>query len=241
MRRAGTRVHRRPGLGPWAVLAIVVTALATTAVLLWALGLLRHPDPGGPVPDLELTDPRVEVECPGAATREGVERSDATSSADLPPVEVTSGSLLDCPDHYDGRLVVFRGEVVGEPLGRGGQRWLQVNDDVYSGDVGPLPSHRFYLGGNSGIGVRVPAGQLARITWLGGPTARGDRIEVLGTFRRYDPASTELAIIAADRIQVLEAGGPLDRPAPTDRRLVAYALVLLAAALVALERRRARS
>ncbi len=236
---------RRPGRLPAAsrraVIAVFVALPAALLALLWFVGLLRHPDSGGPEPDRAASDPRVEIECPGASTREGVERSDPVPPAELPPVEVTSGGLLDCPEHYDGRHVIFRGEVVGEPLGRGALRWIQVNDDAYSGEIGPLPSHRFYLGGNSGIGVRAPAEQVGRIRWLGGPTARGDRVEIRGVFRRYDPASTELAIIRADQVVVLAPGGPLERPVPGDRRIVAYVLTALAVAVVLVERRRARN
>lgn len=237
-RRRGGR-DREPPLRRTSVLLLLVVGLGGTAALLASLSLLRHPDPDLPPLDVEAGNPRVEVECPGVQTREGVERDDPATFAALPPVEVSSGDLLDCPEYYDGRRVVYRGEVVGQELGRGEQRWIQVNDDAYAEAVGPLPAHRFYLGGNSGLGVRAPVAELSKIRWRGGPDSHGDRVEVQGTFRRFDPDTGELAIIAAERLGVLAEGRPLRQRSPADRRIVAYVLALIAVGLGIAERRRA--
>jgi hypothetical protein len=219
-------------------------ALLAVALILLAgagLGQLRHDDRlGAGAPEAEIADPRTPLECAEPAPREGQERDEPVAPQVEGELEVGSGALLDCPQVFDGRRVVFRGEAVGQALGRGERVWLQVNDDVYASEVGPLPGHRVFAGVGGGVGVSLPRAAAETVARRGGPGAQGDTVEVRGIFRRVDPASGEIAVIVADELAVLAAGRPLVAEARADRRAVAYVLLAIALFLGVLQRRRSR-
>jgi hypothetical protein len=232
-------------------LRVVVALLALTALVLTigaGLGLLRHDDQlGAAAPPVEVADPRVPVDCPEPTPREGLERDEEPAplveegqvEAPIPAeVEIPVGSavLLGCPQVFDGRRVVYRGEAVGQVLGRGTRVWLQVNDDIYAGAAGPLPGHRVFAGMNGGLGISLTASEAARLTARGGPGRRGDQVAVRGIFQRVDPASGEVAVIVADALEVIEEGGPHPVEAPTDRAIVAYVLLSVAVVLGVVQR-----
>jgi hypothetical protein len=221
------------------VLGGAVCLLALLATVVVTGELLRHPHRAIDVAEEQLAgaDPRDEVTCGAPLPREGQRR--APSGEPPTTVEVSSNNLYDCPQSYDGRRVQYRGEVVGALLRRDIGVWVQLNDDVYSELLGPLPSHREFRGGNAGVGVLLPAELAARITAIGGPRSRGDIVEVEGTFNRVDP-SGEVAVIRADAGRVTSAGGPNTDPPLTDRRIVAILAVIAASAVVVAERLVAR-
>ena len=211
-------------------------------VVLIAEGL-RHPHPGdGPavleVPDDPAADPRTEVVCEEPVPREGAPR-EGTIAGRTAPASVTSNDLYDCPETWDGRLVRYEGEVIGGVLRRDHGAWVQLNDDVYADPRGPLPAHRDYRGGNSGIGVAIPAELADAITSVGGPGHQGDLLEVTGTFHRVDTSSGEVAVIRAGEGSVVRRGEPFVDVRLRDREIAAVLLGLLALGAAAFERRRA--
>jgi hypothetical protein len=121
-------------------------------------------------------------------------------------------------------------------LRRGEVAWVHLNDDVYAGDVGPLPAHRDYQGGNGGIGVRIPADLAEEIDWVGSGRARGDVLEVVGTFHRVHAESREPAVIVATGGRVVRRGEPFTDPILPDRAVAAGVLSALALLLVGAER-----
>lgn len=208
--------------------------LAGALALLVVLGgvvslteLLRHPpDVGAATVEADSGDLRDPVVCPGR--REdgdggGLEAADE-------PIRVASEDLHDCPATYAARRVTYEGEAVGAVLTRDDGVWVQLNDDVYAGDLGPLPSHRDFRGGNAGLGVFLPDSIATRIHNVGGPDRRGDIVTVTGTFHRVDPASNEVAVIRADAATIRTLGGPIDHPPLADRRLAGIVLALAAVA-----------
>lgn len=237
-----SREHREP-VRRRRVLAGTAIALALLAGLVALAEGLRHPPSGGhpPVADgAAAGDPRVPLDCPEPTPGEARERAPSTIAPRGEPVEVTSTELLNCPEHYDRRIVRYQGEVIGGLLPRRDGTWVQVNDDVYAGPVGPLPGHRQYHGANSGVGVRLPHGLAEEITTVGGPHARGDRIEVVGVFRRVDPGSREVTVVHADSLAVTQAGRRHPDPPLGDRRIAAGVLAVLAVAMAVTERVMAR-
>ena len=220
------------------------TRVATAALGLLALfaaviavgEVLRHPyTPMSDIPEEQLagSDPRDELVCPDPQPREGQERvPDVELTA---PVRVSSNDLFDCPETYDGREVVYRGEVVGALLERDAGVWTQLNDDVYAELLGPLPAHRDYRGGNAGVGVLLPHTSAELVSFVGGPQTRGDVLEVRGTFHRVDPAG-EVAVIRADVSELMAAGRPFPDPPLNDRRWAAWLAVVVAITLVVTER-----
>lgn len=221
-----------------------LAAIAVVVGLVAGLEQLRHPHPvGGPVENT-LTepggDPRIPVRCPEPPPREDEPAEDTEESPPEPPAgPVTSSELYDCPTNFDGRVVRYRGEAVGAILRRADGAWLQLNDDVYAGDAGPLPAHRDFRGGNAGVGVFVPHDVADQIVWVGGPRARGDILEVVGRFYRVD-ASSEVAVIHVTTGEVVENGfGRTEEPL-VGRQVAALSAALVAMALLTVQIRRAR-
>lgn len=216
-----------PPLRVAAAAALLVAVLAAVAGLAEAL---RHPRTIDPVPEpAAVEDPREEVVC-----------EDAPGARSGEPIVADSGALLDCPERYDGRVVAYEGEVVGAALERADGTWVQLNDDPYAGDLGPLPTHRQFRGGNAGIGVYLPPALAGQIASVGSHERRGDVLAVVGVYHQSDPRSGEVAVIRATGGEVVAAGGPIEHPALGDRRLAGGLLAAAALGLVLLGRLRAR-
>ncbi|MPY72545.1 MAG: hypothetical protein GEU92_21150, partial [Alphaproteobacteria bacterium] len=158
---------------------LLIAAVAAGIVTGLALLLER----GGPEPPLEApAEPAGPAPCP-----------DLAGSDQQEPPLVPADDLIACPDAYDGQRVRYRGEVVRAVLRRGDTAWVQLNDDLYGLDLGPLPEHRTAVGGNSGLPVAIPASAVDPIQHVGDHRHHGDVLEVTGPFLRADP---------------LDAGGP---------------------------------
>lgn len=148
---------------------------------------------------------------------------------------VTSALVVACPQAFDGRRVVYVGEVVGDVLRRDGGAWVQVNDDPYALEVGPLPAHDDLRGSNSGLQVWLPDGLLAGIE-PGRPGTRGDVVQVEGVLLRADPDDAGGMSLRADRLLVHAEAVDVD--APVDPAQAVLAAVTCLAALGILARRR---
>jgi hypothetical protein len=74
--------------------------------------------------------------------------------------------LLNNAQAYDGRTVVYKGEVIGDIMIRGGHAWLHVND------------------GYIAIGIWVPRKLIRDISYAGDYRAKGDIVIISGTFHR---------------------------------------------------------
>lgn len=98
---------------------------------------------------------------------------------------ISSTELIEKAKEYDGQIVSFQGEAVGEVMRRGAFAWVNVND------------------GANALGIWLPYQLASAITFTGGYKASGDIIEIRGTFHRaciehggdLDIHSGELAII----------------------------------------------
>jgi hypothetical protein len=235
------RAYHEPPVPLSRVLAFSVLALSFLVAVIGLAETLRHPLPEGLPPDVaedEGGDPRDALECPEPEPREGVERDGAAVGDAV--FEVLSNNLYDCPETFNGRKVRYTGEVVGAVLQRGDGAWVQLNDDLYAGDLGPLPAHRDFRGGNAGVGVFIPDSAVAGITWVGGHAAQGDVLEVVGVFHRVDPQAHEVAIIRAEEVEVVREGGPFEHPVLRDRQVAAVITGLLALGFLVAQVRRSR-
>lgn len=152
---------------------------------------------------------------------------------DLGHGPVEASDLIECPQLYDGQKVVYEGEVVRAILRRGDRAWVQVNDDAYALDVGPLPEHRTAIGGNSGIPVSIHAASAAQLRHVGNYQEQGDVIRVSGIFQRADPADGGGPTIQATSVEIQRPGHRFDPPVSRARAVVAAVLVLLAGLLAA--------
>lgn len=149
---------------------------------------------------------------------------------------VKASDLIECPQLYDGLDVVYEGEVVRAVLRRGDRAWVQVNDDAYALDVGPLPEHRTAIGGNSGIPVSIPAASAAQLRHVGSYQEQGDVIRVSGVFHRADPADGGGPTIQATSVEISRPGHRFDPAVSRPRAVVAVVMLLLAGLLAARNR-----
>jgi len=79
---------------------------------------------------------------------------------------VNSSELIKNSKQYDGKIVVYFGEVIGDVMLRGKFAWVNIND------------------GDNTIGVWMPALQARLINFSGSYKSRGDNLEVVGIFNR---------------------------------------------------------
>lgn len=211
---------------------VAAGTIALLVVLAGFAGLaemLRNPATIAPEPEPpDADDPRDEVECAPPASAPGE------------PIPVQSDDLYDCPHLYDGRAVRYEGEVIGAVLRRADGAWAQLNDDAYAGDLGPLPAHRQFRGGNAGVGVHLPGPLADRIEWIGAHGSRGDVLAVTGIYHQSETASGEVAVIRAAAGEITAPGQPASHRPLQDRRVVGSILAAAALALVAAARIRAR-
>ncbi|MBM3245956.1 MAG: DNA-binding protein [Candidatus Omnitrophica bacterium] len=79
---------------------------------------------------------------------------------------ISSSELINNTRQYDGKIVVYEGEVIGDVMARGRQAWLNVHD------------------GNNAIGIWIDKDLTADILYTGSYKSRGDWVEISGIFQR---------------------------------------------------------
>ncbi len=163
----------------------------------------------------------------------------AASDAD-DPGRARSTEVLACPSAFDGRVVTYVGEVVGDVLRRDGGSWVLANDDVYALETGPLAGSGEPSGTNTGLAVWLPSPQDRLVRTAGRADLRGDVILVTGTVLRSDPADGGGLTIRATEVEVVADAVAVDTPVHWPQVWVAVGLGLLALVLAVLDRRRDR-
>jgi hypothetical protein len=158
----------------------------------------------------------------------------------VPGGRVSSAGLVACPQAFDQASVTYVGEVVGHLMDRAEGAWVQVNDDAYALQHGPLPAHDVSAGVNSGVTVWLPTELHERLTGLGGPERRGDVVLVTGTVNRTDPADGGGMTIRAAELEILAESTPLEAETHVVQAGVAV-LAAAAAGAATLWARRARN
>lgn len=98
-------------------------------------------------------------------------------------------TLLNNPSKYNGKIIRFKGEVIGEPLGRGNNRWINVLDDE----------------GNA-IGVWLSKDFIKDINHYGKYNVRGDMVEVTGIYHSICNEHGGDTDIHANTLKILEEG-----------------------------------
>jgi hypothetical protein len=79
---------------------------------------------------------------------------------------ISSTELINNAKQYDGKQVVYEGEVIGDIMARGDYAWINVNDGV------------------NAIGIWIEKAQAKDILYSGSYKSKGDRVEVVGVFQR---------------------------------------------------------
>ena len=226
---------RRPAVTVPAVLLLLVTTAAVGILLV----SLRRTAPHRPL-DFVLpasSDPRNPDTDVLTCERTIPEESPKKELGPIQPVgRITSAAVVECPDLFDGVPVTYAGEVIGDVLHRSGGAWLQVNDDAYALEVGPLPSHTDMRGANTGLSVWVPDQLLPPLT-PGGPHERGDIVAIRGVVHRVDPTDGGGLTLRASRLEVIVPAQEVAHPLHTYQAIVAAVLALMAAGAGVAQRR----
>ena len=77
---------------------------------------------------------------------------------------VTVNDLVESTYKYNGKTVMYEGEVIGEVLERGSYSWINVSD------------------GSNAIGIWLKTEQAAKISHFGDYKHVGDTVRIIGTF-----------------------------------------------------------
>ncbi|MFA5144837.1 MAG: DNA-binding protein [Candidatus Omnitrophota bacterium] len=79
---------------------------------------------------------------------------------------ISSSELINNAKQYDGKIVVYEGEVIGDVMARGDHAWVNIND------------------GENAIGIWINSSLAKDIAYTGSYKSVGDGIEVTGVFHR---------------------------------------------------------
>lgn len=144
-----------------------------------------------------------------------------------------SSELVENFKKYDGREVVFKGEVVGEVIKRGDFAWLNINDDPYS--VKSIPAGGKPTGYNSGQSIWIPFDEARKVRFAGSYNFQGDIVEVKGIFHAACPEHNGEMDIHASSLKVLKTGQKINHSISRGRILTLAFLALILFFLAALK------
>lgn len=221
-------MNRTRGRGTAALLTLAVLVAAITALVMWLRA--TAPQPGVEVAlDPESFDQEV-VTCA---------RLESGTPLDSPVRgRATSGTVLSCPGAFDGLIVTYVGEAVGDVLARDGGSWVLMNDDAYALRDGPLTLGGTPAGTNSGLTVWLPEPLDDLVDQPGRPDVRGDVLHVTGTVRRADPEDGGGLTLRALEARVLAEAVEVEPPVHWRQVGAAAVLGVLAILVLVGERRR---
>lgn len=112
---------------------------------------------------------------------------------------IASRELIKNAKQYDGKIITYLGEVVGDVMVRGEFAWVNISD------------------GDNALGVWVNAGQAKQIKFTGNYRSRGDSLEVVGTFHRACPEHGGDLDIHAQTLRKLASGRLIHWKLNTDK------------------------
>ncbi|MCM8800103.1 MAG: hypothetical protein NC900_05205 [Candidatus Omnitrophica bacterium] len=105
---------------------------------------------------------------------------------------VSSSTLIEKAEEFDGKAVVYRGEIIGEMMCRKNGCWLNVND------------------GNLSLGIWIPKELNFSLRYAGGYKIEGDRIEIEGIFHYSCVEHLGEMDIHANKIRLIKEGRLLE-------------------------------
>lgn len=233
-------MSRRTHLTPAGIRRILLAVLLVVATAV----LVRYLRDTAPVVTLDPVAPAQRADDPNLVTCERTIADDPEAQREVERAEaqvlgrVTASGIIECPDAFDGQVVDYLGEVVGDVLGRRDGAWLLVNDDAYALEAGPLSGHREFAGGNTGLAVWVPDPVPDLVP--GGHDRRGTIIQVRGRIMRADPADgggLTLRALSGQDVQIVREAESARPPVHVAQALVALLFAAAAAVITMLARR----
>jgi hypothetical protein len=144
-------------------------------------------------------------------------------------VEVNSASLVENASAWNGHVVTFTGEAIGEAMVRGKMAWIHLNDDAYMWKN--IEEGAQLAGYNSGHAVWIPADLAIKIRFFGDFKHEGDVVKIAGTFHAACPQHGGDMDIHASTLEIVRIGHPVHDAFNTSRAIVALFLLAVAFAL----------
>jgi hypothetical protein len=135
---------------------------------------------------------------------------------------ISSTELINNAKQFDGKQVVYEGEVIGDVMLRGDYAWINVNDS------------------NKAIGVWVKASLAKAISYTGSYKSKGDWIEVVGIFNRACPEHGGDLDIHAQSLRKISSGRYIQErlnPGKRDQAVVLLGILGFVWILTRLKRR----
>ena len=135
---------------------------------------------------------------------------------------IPSTDLINNAKEYDGKIVVYEGEVIGDVMVRGEYAWINVNDN------------------KNAIGIWIVKDLTKGILYTGSYKTKGDWLEITGIFHRACPEHGGDLDIHAQSLRKIKSGIPTAEKLDLDKRNLIVALagvLLLAWILIRLKRR----
>jgi hypothetical protein len=131
---------------------------------------------------------------------------------------VSSEELIRQSREYDGQIVIYRGEVIGDVMVRGDSAWINVANDGIA------------------MGVFLDAEAVRQIKFTGSYRSVGDKVEIEGPFYRAGTKHGGEMHIEAQTIKVISTGYEKQHVINTHRLWVAVFLSLIALSLFVLDK-----
>ncbi len=144
-------------------------------------------------------------------------------------VEVNSASLVENASAWDGHVVAFKGEAIGEAMARGKMAWVHLNDDAYMWRN--IEEGAKLNGYNSGHAVWISTHLSREIRYFGDFKHEGDVVKVTGKFFAACPEHGGDMDIHASTLQIVRVGHPVRHVINTPRAVIAGVLLVIAFAL----------
>jgi hypothetical protein len=130
----------------------------------------------------------------------------------------TSLELINNAKQYDGKVVNYRGEVIGEVMVRGDYAWLHVNDGIIA------------------IGIWAPKTMIQDIRYAGNYHRKGDIVEVSGTLHRSCLEHGGDLDIHASEIKTITPGSLVIRPISRKKVYIGISSLVLVLLFYALKK-----
>ncbi len=165
----------------------------------------------------------------------GINTEYAFPTQDTPVgVAVNSAALVENANFWNGRIVTFTGEAVGERMVRGKMAWIHLNDDAY---MEKNIEEGAALGGyNSGHAIWIPANLAQKIRFFGDYKHAGDIVKVTGIFNAVCRDHGGDIDIHASSMEVLRTGHPVSRMLNIFRVIIGVFLFIVTGVFYGLRR-----
>ena len=144
-------------------------------------------------------------------------------------VEVNSASLVDNANAWNGHVITFTGEAIGEAMVRRKIAWIHLNDDAYMWKN--IEEGAKLDGYNSGHAVWVSADLAMKIRFFGDFKHEGDVVRIVGTFNAACPRHGGDMDIHASTLEIVRPGHPVHHVFNTSRAIFAGFLLAVGFAL----------